>query len=105
MLFAHSTAGDLGGALDAYFDTRTGPKREPESYRRIAASLDVEAGALLFVSDTREGLDAAAAAGVRTALCARSDPPANADAQPVVADFDELEEILAAAPDEDRASA
>jgi len=98
LLFAHSTAGDLSGAIDAYFDTRTGPKREPASYGRIAADLDLATSELLFVSDTPAELDAAAAAGVRTALCSRPSTPAPASAHPVVADFDELEAIVVARP-------
>jgi enolase-phosphatase E1 len=99
LLFAHSTHGDLGASIDEYFDTRTGPKRETESYRRIAAMLEVQPSALLFISDTREELDAAAAAGMRTTLCARSGAPAPGTAHPVVADFDELRRIIAAPHD------
>jgi enolase-phosphatase E1 len=100
LLFAHSTDGDLSAAIDAYFDTRTGPKREPPSYGRIAAELGVDTASLLFVSDTREELDAAAAAGVRTALCDRSASAARAGcAHPVISSFDELEPVLAQPPE------
>ncbi|HEV7807528.1 MAG TPA: acireductone synthase [Solirubrobacteraceae bacterium] len=99
LLFAHSTDGDLSGAIDAYFDTRTGAKREPPSYRRIAAELGVDTAALLFVSDTREELDAAAAAGVRTALCDRAATAPRAGAHPVIASFDDLEAVLAQPPE------
>ena len=73
MLFAHTQAGDLTPRLSAYFDTTTGFKTEPDSYRRIAAALGHEPGAILFVSDVGAELDAAQAAGMQTALCARSD--------------------------------
>lgn len=72
LLFRHSTAGDLTPYLNAFFDTSTGPKREPESYRRIAASLGVPADRLLFVSDVAEELNAAQLVGVATALCVRT---------------------------------
>jgi enolase-phosphatase E1 len=72
LLFRHSTAGDLTPYLSAFFDTSTGPKREPESYRRIAASLGVPADRLLFVSDVAEELDAAQLVGVATVLCVRA---------------------------------
>jgi enolase-phosphatase E1 len=72
LLFRHSTAGDLTSCLSAFFDTATGPKREPESYRRIAASLGVPADRLLFVSDAAEELDAAQLVGVATVLCVRT---------------------------------
>jgi enolase-phosphatase E1 len=53
--------GDLSPFLEAYFDTTTGPKREPSSYQRIAAALQ-----LLFVSDAEAELDAARSAHRRT---------------------------------------
>jgi enolase-phosphatase E1 len=70
-LFRNSVAGDLTGFIKAYFDTMTGPKREPESYRRIAAALERPASDVVFLSDIVEELDAARAAGMRTALCVR----------------------------------
>src|SRR5207247_2068666 len=70
-LFENTTAGDLSPFLSGYFDTTTGPKREAESYRQIAAALEQPARAVLFVSDVTAELDAARAAGLRTALCVR----------------------------------
>ncbi len=99
LLFAHSTHGDLGATIDAYFDTRTGPKRETHSYRHIAEMLEVQPPALLFVSDTHEELDAAAAAGMRTALCARSGAPAPGTSHLAITDFDELRRSIAAPRD------
>jgi enolase-phosphatase E1 len=64
LFFAHTDAGDLGALFSGYFDTETGPKRDPESYRRIAAAIGAGAGEILFLSDILEELDAAAAAGV-----------------------------------------
>jgi enolase-phosphatase E1 len=89
LFFAHSEAGDLGPLLSGYFDTETGPKREAESYRRIATSIGVPAGEILFLSDIVEELDAAAAAGLHTTQIAR--PPAtcpNTGVHVCVADFD-----------------
>jgi len=74
LLFAHSVAGDLTAYLSAYFDTTTGPKREPESYRTICDELGVAPGALVFLSDTIEELDAAQEAGCRTRLVIRGSP-------------------------------
>lgn len=88
LLFAHSTAGDLTGAIRAFFDTTTGPKREPESYRRIAEALEMAPGAALFLSDVGAELDAARAAGLRTALCVRGQARPEAAAHPVVTTFD-----------------
>ena len=71
LLFAHSTAGDLTRFIDAFFDTTTGAKREPESYRRIAAALSLPPTEILFLSDVTAELDAARGAGMQTALSLR----------------------------------
>jgi len=71
LLFAHTTEGDLTPLIEAWFDTTTGPKREAESYGRIAAALAAEGPSILFVSDVTAELEAARAAGLRTALCVR----------------------------------
>lgn len=70
-LFANTTAGDLSPFVSGYFDTTTGPKREARSYRQIAATLRQEPRDMLFISDVVAELDAASAAGMRTALCVR----------------------------------
>jgi enolase-phosphatase E1 len=79
LLFAHTAAGDLTPLLEAYFDTSTGPKKEPGSYRRIAAALELVPESILFVSDVPQELDAALAAGFRTRLSLR---PGNAPCEP-----------------------
>lgn len=66
LLFKHSTAGDLTPFLSWHFDTAVGPKRDPESYRRIASHLAIPPDRILFVSDTQEELDAAQSAGFHT---------------------------------------
>lgn len=71
LLFAHSTAGDLSGFLQGYFDTTTGPKRDEVSYRIIAESLGIAAKQFLFLSDVVAELDASRAAGMKTALSLR----------------------------------
>lgn len=71
LLFAHTNAGDLTSFISAYFDTTTGPKKEPESYRKIAAVVGRQPQQTLFVSDITGELDAARTAGMETALCER----------------------------------
>ena len=71
LLFAHTNAGDLTSFLSAYFDTTTGPKKEPETYGRIAATMGRSPQQMLFLSDASAELDAARAAGLQTALCVR----------------------------------
>ena len=89
LLFAHTTDGDLTAYIEGYFDTTTGPKKEAASYQSIGAQLNLPASEVLFLSDITAELDAARAAGMQTALCAR---PGNnepeSDAHTVVHTFD-----------------
>ena len=73
LLFRNTWSGDLTFFLANYFDTTTGPKREPESYRKIALALNLPEQDVLFVSDTLEEMDAARKAGMETAWCVRQD--------------------------------
>ncbi len=91
LFFRHSEAGDLTPLFSGYFDTETGPKREAESYRRIAEAIDEQPRHLLFLSDIVEELDAAKAAGFHTAWLVREPQslPA-APRHPVFRDFDAI---------------
>jgi enolase-phosphatase E1 len=90
MLFAHTQAGDLTPHLSGYFDTTIGFKTEPDSYHRIAASLERAPEEILFVSDVAAELDAAHAAGLQTALAARSDTLPMGATHRLVRTFDRL---------------
>ena len=72
LLFGHSDAGDLTPLFSGYFDTVTGPKREAESYRAIAAAIGFPTADILFLSDTPEEVAAARAAGMQALLIDRS---------------------------------
>ncbi|MCB9681245.1 MAG: acireductone synthase [Alphaproteobacteria bacterium] len=74
LLYGHTTAGDLRGAFDRWFDTTTGSKREPSSYVAICAALEVAPARTWFLSDLVHELDAAAAAGLQTTLIVRDGP-------------------------------
>ena len=92
LLFQHAPAGDLGRFLSRYFDTTTGSKTDPASYRRIASAMNLQPSAIVFVSDVTKELDAARDAGMQTRLAIR---PGNApqppdDSHPVIRTFDEL---------------
>jgi enolase-phosphatase E1 len=90
-LFRHTMSGDLTGFIRAYFDTTTGPKNNPESYGRIASSLEHPPSCVLFISDVATELDAARMSGMRTALCSRAaESPSSARAHPVIQTFDQL---------------
>jgi enolase-phosphatase E1 len=71
LLFSRSEAGDLTAFIRAYFDTTTGAKGDPESYRKIARALGHAPAAVLFLSDVIAELDAARGAGMATVLCVR----------------------------------
>jgi enolase-phosphatase E1 len=71
LIFGHSEVGDLTRYLSGYFDTTTGPKREAQSYEKIAAALNLDPTDILFVSDVAAETDAAKAAGLRALLIDR----------------------------------
>ncbi|MEM0673626.1 acireductone synthase [Dickeya oryzae] len=73
LLFGHSDAGDLTALFSGYFDTGVGAKREVASYQTIAASIGLTADKVLFLSDIRQELDAAAQAGWHTCQLIRDD--------------------------------
>lgn len=91
LFFRHSEAGDLTPLFAGYFDTETGPKREAESYRRIAETIGEHPRHLLFLSDIVEELDAAQAAGFHTGWLVR-EPLALpvSPRHPVYRDFDDI---------------
>jgi enolase-phosphatase E1 len=88
LLFSGSEAGDLTQAIRAFFDTTTGAKSDPESYRKIAAALGQAPAAVLFLSDVTAELDAARGAGMATRLCVREGNAPEAADHPVVRTFD-----------------
>jgi enolase-phosphatase E1 len=71
LLFGHAVAGDLRPLFEGYFDTTTGPKREPSSYHRIAQTIGVPPQRIVFFSDHASELDAARAAEMQTVQLAR----------------------------------
>jgi enolase-phosphatase E1 len=75
LLFGHTPAGDLTPLFSGFFDTAVGPKTSADSYRAIALALECAPARLLFVSDVVAELDAAHAAGCRTALAVRPGNP------------------------------
>ncbi len=102
LFFAHSEDGDLLPLFSGHFDTAVGGKRETESYRRIAAELQrthgIRAAEMLFLSDIKEELDAARAAGLQTAWLVRDEPLPAQPAHPAVASFSDLAECFPALP-------
>jgi enolase-phosphatase E1 len=90
-LFRRSTAGDLTPFLSWHFDTAVGAKQDEASYARIAEDVNVAPEDIQFVSDVAAELDAARAAGMRTALMIRpGNPPQTAHAHPTFTSFDQV---------------
>jgi enolase-phosphatase E1 len=71
LLFGHTRAGDLRPLFDGYFDTTIGAKKESIAYRRIADAIGVAPANVLFLSDVKDELDAARAAGMQTCWLVR----------------------------------
>jgi enolase-phosphatase E1 len=91
LLFGSTAAGDLTRFFHAHFDTAVGPKQAPQSYSQIARTLAIDPPSILFISDVAKELDAARVAGMRTALCLRTEPSAQvASAHPAIHSFNEL---------------
>jgi methylthioribulose-1-phosphate dehydratase len=63
LFFQHTGEGDVRELFDGYFDTTSGAKGDPASYRTIAHAIGLDPQRILFLSDTRAELDAARAAG------------------------------------------
>lgn len=91
LYFAHTQAGDLSSLFAGYFDTTIGGKREPESYRKIAAAIGVPARQILFLSDIDAELDAAAEAGMQTRWVRRDGSPAPHQRHAVIETFDGID--------------
>jgi 2,3-diketo-5-methylthio-1-phosphopentane phosphatase len=93
LLFGHSIAGDLTPALEGYFDTTTGPKKEAASYAAIARKMNLEPGQVTFLTDSLDEARAADEAGVHAVLTLR---PGNAPLPdhpfPTITSFDALVE-------------
>ena len=90
LLFGNTADGDLTGYVDGYFDTTIGPKKEAESYARIARSLGLPASDVLFVSDVVAELEGAQAAGMATVLCVRLPSAESPQWSRTIQSFDDL---------------
>jgi enolase-phosphatase E1 len=71
LLFGYSDYGDMTPLFSGYFDTRTGNKREVESYKAVAGKISLPANEILFLSDVPAELEAARAAGMQTVQLVR----------------------------------
>jgi len=91
LLFGHTEYGDLTPLFSGYFDTHIGGKREQQSYDNIAGQLGIPANQLLFLSDIKEELDAAKAAGFATIWLVRDSAPDPQAEHRQVDNFDQID--------------
>lgn len=66
LIFGYSVSGDLTPFFSSYFDTKTGTKRDVQTYSKIAEILSLNPNEILFLSDIYEELEAADQAGYQT---------------------------------------
>ncbi len=66
LLFTHTEYGDLTPLFSGYFDTGIGGKKEQASYCKLAIQLGLPPDKIVFLSDSKDELDAAQAAGFET---------------------------------------
>lgn len=71
LIYGYSDAGDLTPLFSGYFDTRIGSKREVSAYQHIVQEIGESAENIVFLSDIKEELDAAKAAGMQTVWLVR----------------------------------
>ena len=92
LVFENTPFGNLTSHIEAFFDTHVGPKKDANSYARIAQQLGASPAHVLFVSDVPGELDAAAAAGMSIALAVRpgNPPQPNSSNYPVVNSLSEF---------------
>jgi len=64
MYFKYTEYGDLSSYIDHYFDTTTGPKKETETYLKIASFVNCKPSEITFFSDVFDECFAAEKAGI-----------------------------------------
>jgi enolase-phosphatase E1 len=90
-LFRTVTSGDLTSHIARFFDTQTGIKTVPASYKKIAALLDRGPQEVLFISDAEKEVGAARIAGMHSVLCGRRTPAsAQRTSSDTIHNFDEV---------------
>lgn len=94
LLYQYTNAGDQRNLFSFWFDTRTGPKKEPQSYRSIADQLNTPIQKITFVSDSQGECNAAKQAGMRTLFSLRADNPDQDPGEHTV--IKSLDQIMAA---------
>lgn len=91
LFFKYTVKGDLLPWIKGHFDLATGGKREAESYHTIAAQIGCDPVKILFLSDIREELEAARAAGYMTCQIRRSPTDQGRSFEPAVEEFTQIQ--------------
>jgi enolase-phosphatase E1 len=91
LLFSHSERGDLTSLLSGYFDTATGPKLEPASYKKIAEQIGFPPAQILFLSDHLGEIDAANSAGYKTVALDRDNQHSENNKYAFVNNFEDIQ--------------
>jgi enolase-phosphatase E1 len=87
LFFGHSVYGDTTKLFDGFFDTTVGPKKDKNSYIRIASATKIEPKAFLFLSDVKEEINASKEADMNAILISRDKPCEEKDC---IRDFTEI---------------
>ena len=85
--------------FSAWFDTRTGPKKESHSYQSIARELNAAHQNIAFISDSKAECDAAEEAGMNTIFSLRNgNPDQSPGHHKVITSLDQVLDLLKAGP-------
>jgi enolase-phosphatase E1 len=91
LLYGHTQRGDLRQLFRHWFDTRTGPKQDSESYTTISESMGARPHQVLFISDALAECEAANAAGMAVLFSDRpGNPHREAGAFEKISDYSDL---------------
>lgn len=91
LLYGHTAEGDLRPLFQHWFDTRTGPKCETDSYVQIISQLGSPPDTVLFISDAKAELQAAQEAGLHVSFSLRpGNPEQDPGPFPVIHDYSGL---------------
>jgi enolase-phosphatase E1 len=91
LLFGHTEHGDLNPLFSGYFDTHIGVKTSPDSYSKIASSIEIQPENCLFLSDIKEELDAAHRSGMHVIWLTRTNRPDRRAVYPQVSSFNDID--------------
>ena len=90
LLFGTVASGDLTAHIAGFFDTQTGIKTAPESYKKIVTARGRDPREFLFLSDAAKEVEPARLAGMNALLCDRNESLESPHSREVVHNFDEI---------------